>query len=187
MKVVALGPKVRWLVMKTVNSREVAQTEIEEELAEYIECQQGPSMIQELLISEANHGKKDSQHGEAHELNWLASNGVHESNSDPVARNCTSTDKDQVAHSGVVEDFVHGVAFRVTYGAKDDGVIETEAVESDLQISAPWSLLKVIGGYTHIEEKPRARCTNENLSMLPLPVVTHEVLPACLWDFEGSF
>ena len=135
MKVVALGPEVRWLVAATVKL-EVAQTEIEKELAEYIERQQASSMIQELFVSEADYGEQDSQHSEAHELNWLASNGVHEGNSDPVARNCTSTDKDQITHSGVVEDFVHSVAFRIAYGTKNDRVIETKAVECDLPLSA---------------------------------------------------
>ena len=187
MKVVALGPEVRWLVTKANKLGEVTHTEIKEELAKDIERQQAPSMIQKLFISEANHGKQDSQHCEAHKLNRFTSNGIDESNSDPVARNCTSTHKDQVAHSSVVKDFVHGVALRVAYGAKDDGVVKTKAVESDLQSSAPLSLLKVVGGYTHIEEKPRTRCTNEDLSMLPLPVVVYEILPPCLWNFQSSF
>ena len=45
MKVVALGPEVRRSATKTVQLGEVAQTEIEEELAEYIERQQPPSVI----------------------------------------------------------------------------------------------------------------------------------------------
>ena len=144
-------------------------------------------MVQEPVVSKANYGKQDCQHSEAHELNRLASNGVDKGDSDPIARNCSSTDKDQITHSSIVEDFVHAVTFRVANGTKDDGVVEAKAIESDLGQSArPLIDRNFCGRNTHIEEEPRACRAKKDLSMLPLPVVTDEVAPTCLWDLKST-
>lgn len=113
-------------------------TEIEEELAENVKRQETASVVQESVVGESDRSKDNCKHGETHELDGLASNGVHCGNSNPVTRDCSSTDKNQVTHSRVVEDLVHAVTFRVANGSENDRVVKTETVESNLDSFVSW-------------------------------------------------
>jgi len=89
-------------------------------------------MSDELVVREPDNDEDDGQHAEAHKLNGLSANGVHESDSYPVARNRSGAHDDQITNSGVVEDLVHAVALGETDRAENNGVIEAEAIEGNL-------------------------------------------------------
>lgn len=131
--------------------------EVEEELAENVESKLASRA--NGVVTETEDAEEDGKEGEAHKLNRLAANGVNESNSDPVTRNGTSTDDDQVTDSVVVVSLVHVLATRVTDSTENDTVVERDTIESD------------------IEEEPRTSSTKKNLAVLPLAVVTPEVSP----------
>lgn len=134
--------------------------EVEEELGEHIERQQ--AVFADLVVGKSNDDEEDGQNGKAHELNRLATNRVDRGDSHPVAWNGAGADNDQVADSSVAEDVVHIAAAGIANGTENDRVVETQAVEGD------------------IEEEPRARRAEENLAVLPLRVMSPEIGPRCL-------
>lgn len=142
--------------------------EVEEELSEDKEGEKASGVALEVVVSEAENDEDDGEEGEAHELNGLATDGVDESDGDPVAWDGAGADDDEVADGGVVEDFVDGVAAGVADGSQDDAVVERDTVEGD------------------IEEEPGAHCADENLAVLPLGVVSPEVGPAGLGGLETA-
>ena len=58
------------------------------------------------MVSETHDAEEDGKNGESHQLNRLATNGIHQSDGDPVTWNGASADNNQVANCGVVENFV---------------------------------------------------------------------------------
>ena len=89
-------------------------------------------MFAELVVGEADDAEENCQDGEAHELDWLAADGVDCGDGDPVAWNCAGADDDQVANGGVVEDLIHVLAARVTDCCKDDRVVEAKTIKGNL-------------------------------------------------------
>jgi len=81
----------------------------------------------EVVECETDHDEEDREHGEAHELDGLAAEGVDGGDGYPVAGNGTGADEDQISDGVVVEDLIHVLLTTgVTDCGQDDGVVETE-------------------------------------------------------------
>jgi hypothetical protein len=85
-----------------------------------------------VAVRKPNDDEDDGQKDEAHQLDGFAADSVDSCNSDPVTGDGTGADDDQVANSRVAEDFINVVALGVTNGLKNDGVVETKAIEGDI-------------------------------------------------------
>lgn len=91
----------------------------------------------EFVVCEAHDDESASEHRETEKLDRLASPRVDEEESDPVSGNETGDGKDQVTDRDVVqvvEDLLgsSGVWRSEADGGQNDGRVETETVESDL-------------------------------------------------------
>lgn len=106
-------------------------TEVEEELAQNVETEFAARAND--VVSEAEDAEEDGEESKAHDLDRLATDSVNKSDSDPVTRDGTSTDDDQVTDSVVVVDLVHVLTTGVTDSGKDDRVVERDTVESDIE------------------------------------------------------
>ncbi len=104
--------------------------EVEEELAQDVQGKQ--TMFAEVVIVESNDNEEDGQDSEASELDRFAADGVDGRHGHPVAGDGTGADDDQVANSGVAEDLIDVVALGVADGLKNDGVVETKAIECNI-------------------------------------------------------
>lgn len=131
--------------------------EVEEELSNDVEGEQ--ATLVQFVVGEADDDKDDGEDGEAHELDGLAADGVNRRHRDPVAWDGAGADNDQIADGGVVEDLIHVVTLGVANGGQNDGVVEPETVESN------------------VEEEPGASGSKQDLSVLPLRVVSPEIGP----------
>ena len=139
--------------------------EVEEELRDDEAGEQAGGA--DRVVAEAHDAEEDGQQGEAHELDWLAADGIAEGNGDPVAGDGTCADKDDVAdcdvHVVVVD--VDGVGAEAN-GGEDGRVVQTNTVEGDIQ------------------EEPRASRSKQDLAVLPLGVVSPEVSERSLWNVD---
>lgn len=118
------------------------------------------------MVSESHDAEEDGEDDETHELNGLATDRVHKGDSDPVARNGTSADQNDVSNSNVIEEIVGILLSRITNGLKDCGVVEAHTVEGD------------------IEEEPGTCRSKKDFAVLPLTDVRKEVGPRCLGGLE---
>ena len=118
-------------------------------------------------LTEAHDAEHDCQNDKSTELNWFAANSIDSCDRDPVTRDSTSANEDQVTDGDVVEDLVDAVALGVTNRLQDSCVIETDTVESN------------------VKEEPRASRTEQDLSVLPLAIVLAEVAPGSLGDLHA--
>jgi len=112
-----------------------------------------------MVIVETNDDEENSEDGEARKLDWLTADSINGCNGNPITWDGTGANNDQVADSCVAEDMVDIAALGIANSAQDDGVVETEAVESD------------------IEEEPGASSSEEDLPVSPLTVVAPEIGP----------
>lgn len=103
---------------------------VKEELRQYIQCQQATVVLLQRIVCTTYDEEDDRQDDKSGHLNCFAAEYVHGADSEPVARNSTGTDQNQVADGVAVESFVHVLATGPTNRAQDDGVVETQAVES---------------------------------------------------------
>lgn len=103
--------------------------------------------------------EKGGQNGESHKLNWLSSNGVDGKDSDPITRNGTSTNQDQISNGVVVQLVINVGLGCVANLRKNDGVIKTETIKCD------------------IKQEPRPGSSEDDLSEAPLSVMTTEIGP----------
>lgn len=161
---VAGGAVAGWEAFTRDDEGGCVGSEVEEELGDNVAGQK--TFFSNLVVSETHDAENDCQDDEAHQLNWLASDGVGESDSDPVARNCSSADQDHVSNSDVVQVLVSGLATGIANGSQNSSVVETDTVECD------------------IEEKPRTGSSEQDLAVLPLADVSEEVGPGCLGDLK---
>lgn len=103
--------------------------------------------------------EESCENGESHKLNWLSSDSVHSEDGDPITRNGTSTDQDQISNGVVVQLVVNIGGRRVANLREDDRVIETETIECDVQ------------------QEPRTCRSEKDLSKAPLSVMAAEIGP----------
>lgn len=94
----------------------------------------------ELVVAEAHAAEKDREHGEAHQLDRLASPAVDEEEGCPVPGDEASSGQNHVAYTDVLEVGVHletaGERRRratETDGLQDDGRVEAKTVEGNLK------------------------------------------------------
>ena len=59
-----------------------------------------------MIVSEANYDEENREHGEAHELDWLAAYRVDSGDCDPISRYRASADDDQVSNGASAEHLV---------------------------------------------------------------------------------
>lgn len=139
--------------------------EVEEELGEHEAGEEAGGA--DRVVAEAHDAEEDGQKGEAHQLDWLAADGVAEGDCDPVTGNGTGADKDDVADGDVVVIVIDVDGIRTEANrSQDSRVVETNTVESNVQ------------------EEPRASRAEQDLAILPLRVVAPEVGPRSLGDLD---
>lgn len=126
-----------------------------------------------MIVSEANYDEENREHGEAHELDWLATYRVDSGYCDPIPRYRTSADDDQVSNGASAEHLVDVAALGKADGGENDGVIQAET----LRLLLVGALVRSGESYvkSDIQEEPRACSAEQYLAMLPLAVVTTEV------------
>ena len=179
MNVVAFGPKSEVSIRR--QNKRMEFTEIEEELGKDVESEQ--SVAGELVEGKSNSDEEDGEHGEAHELNRLAANEIDSGNGDPVSWNGTSADKNQITDGAVVECLVDGGSVGIANGSQNDTVVETESVFYGLVL--PMKMVRRRLTESNVEEEPRACRSEQDLAILPLAIVTDEVVEAGLGDLES--
>lgn len=81
-------------------------SKVEEELCENVHCQQTVVRVLEGLECKTDDDEQDCQEDKASQLDWLAPDGIDCGYSDPVPRDGTSADQDQVSNGVAVESFV---------------------------------------------------------------------------------
>ncbi|KAH3662001.1 hypothetical protein OGAPHI_006182 [Ogataea philodendri] len=108
-------------------------------------------------------GEDSGQNEETTDLNWLSSNSVHGSNSEPVTWNGTSANQNQVTSSLVVKGMVNVLGRCESDGGKNRCSVKTETVVGNIQ------------------HEPGACSTNQNLHVSPLTEVDEEVSSRSLW------
>ena len=85
-------------------------------------------MFAETIIGKADDDENDGKEGKAHKLDGLAANGIYRRYSDPVARYGASTDEDEIANGGVIENLVHVGSLGITNGLQDDRVVQSKPI-----------------------------------------------------------
>ena len=94
---------------------------VEEEIGDNVAREEASRA--DLVISKAHDAEEDGQDGETHELDWFAANGIDKSDRDPVTRNRSSTDKDDVTRGDVHIGLVDIVTGAVPNGCQYSGVV----------------------------------------------------------------
>jgi hypothetical protein len=127
----------------------------------------------QLVVTETERAEDTGQKNETHKLNGLSANLVDQEEGTPVSRDQTSNSENDVSDSDVVQVGVDllcgctgGGATETNLG-ENDGRIETETVESD------------------IESEPRPSTPEQDLAVLPLTVVSSEILEGSLGCFNS--
>ena len=143
----------------------------------------------ELVVCEAHDDESGSEYGEAHKLDRLASPRVDEKEGDPISGDETGDREDQVTDADVVQvpiDLEGSADVRwgsETDSGQDDGGVETETVESNLNGGSTGKSEKWREN-AYVESEPRPGSAQQNLSVLPLTEVPAEIGPACLGYFD---
>lgn len=138
--------------------------EVEEELSQDVKGEEAVGW--ELIICETDDDEESSEHSETHDLDWLASPDIKKRDGRPVTWKSTGTDEDEVANSGLVVGLVDVLSSGETDGGENDGVVERKSVVGN------------------IKQEPGTGRTEENLAVLPLSVMTTEILPGSLWNLD---
>lgn len=95
----------------------------------------------DLVVSESHNDEDDGEHRETEQLNGLSAHEVDGRDGRPESRDESTDGEDEVTDTGVVEGLprleLGGRAGRggssVTGSVQDDGRVETETVESDVE------------------------------------------------------
>lgn len=82
------------------------------------------------MVAKTDDAEEHGQDNETAELNWLASDGIHSRDRDPIPRNSTRADQDDVANRNVPEIIVDIVVIGVSNGGQNGSVVKTNPVES---------------------------------------------------------
>jgi len=106
-------------------------TEVEEELGEDVEGEE--SVAREVVVGESDDDEEYGEHGEAHELNGLAANGIDGCNGDPVTGDSTGENENEISNSVLAVDLVHVGSTSPSDGRENDGVVERETIVGDIK------------------------------------------------------
>ncbi|EEQ40781.1 conserved hypothetical protein [Clavispora lusitaniae ATCC 42720] len=137
------------------------RTEVSEELRQNVQGQL--TVVTKLLVGETKDNENDSQDDETTQSNWLSADGINGSNGEPVTRQRTGTNQNQVTNSSVVQTLVDVLGRGVTDSLQDNSSVQTQTVVGNIQ------------------KEPGTSSTNQNLTVLPLAKVTNEVSWRSLW------
>lgn len=102
-------------------------SEVEEELGDNVKSKECTS--RKFVVCEAHDAEDDGENDEATNLDGFATNGIDESNSNPVSWNSTGADDDQVTDGDVVQDMVDVGSSSIADLLQDDGVVEGDTIE----------------------------------------------------------
>lgn len=108
-------------------------TKVEEELGQDVDGKK--AVGGDVVVGETHDDEEDGQNSETTHLDGLAAESVNGSDGNPVSRDGTSKDNDNVADGSVVQELVDiGVVLGgVANGLEDDGVIQRETIEGDIE------------------------------------------------------
>lgn len=142
---------------------------VEEELSNDVDGEE--AVGGKLVVSKAHDNEEDGEDDETSHLDRLAAESINGGNRDPVARDGTSQDDDDVADSGVVEKLVDVLDVarrgRVADSLKNGTVVQGQTVESD------------------IKTEPRTSGSEKEEEVLALAIVAAEITEAGLGDLEA--
>lgn len=81
------------------------------------------------------YNEENSKNEEAAKLDSLAAKGINSSDGDPVARDSTSKDDNDVADSGVVQELVDvvGILGGVSDDLENGTVVQTETIKGHIK------------------------------------------------------
>lgn len=106
-------------------------TDVEKKVGENVASKE--TGFADLVVAKAHDAEDDGENRETTELDRFTTDGIASGDRDPVTRNGTSTDQDQVAGSDVEQSFVGVGAFAIANGLKNSGVVETDTVERNIE------------------------------------------------------
>lgn len=108
-------------------------TKVEEELGDNVDSKEAVGA--QLVVGETHNNEEDGQDSEATKLDGLTAQSINGSNGNPVSRDGTSEDNDNVTNSGVVQVLVDGggVLGRVANDVQDGTVVEGETIKGDIE------------------------------------------------------
>lgn len=86
-----------------------------------------------MVPSKAQGSEEDCQKCESHDLDGFSANGVDEGDSDPVSRNSTSANEDEVTDSSIVVNVVNILTTSVAELCKNHGVVQTDSIECNIE------------------------------------------------------
>jgi hypothetical protein len=92
----------------------------------------------EVKRQRTHDNEKNSEHDEAHELDWLSAPGVDEEERNPVSRNKAGNGENQVSNANVLQIDVCAKSTLLcrcaeTDGLQDDTRVETQTIVSNLR------------------------------------------------------
>lgn len=88
-----------------------------------------------MLVSETHDDEENGQDSKTAQLNSLAADSINSSNRDPVSRNSTGKNDNDVADSGVVQELVDivGILGRVPNDLENGTVIQRETIKGHIE------------------------------------------------------
>lgn len=107
------------------------RSEVEEELAENVKSEK--TIRGELVEGEANSEEESSQNCETHQLDWLSADGIDSEDGDPITRNSTGTNQDQVTDSIIAELLVDLGTLGVSDSLQNNGVVEAQTIKGHIK------------------------------------------------------
>lgn len=104
-------------------------TKVEEELSDDVDSKEAVGA--QLVVGETHDDEEDGQDSEATKLDGLTAQSINGSDRNPVSRDGTSEDNDNVTNGGVVQVLVDGggVLGRVANDAQNGAVVEGETIK----------------------------------------------------------
>lgn len=108
-------------------------TKVEEELGNDIDGKEAVGA--QLVVGETHNDEENGQDSEATKLNGLTAQSINGSNRNPVSRDGTSEDNDDVTNSSVVQVLVDvaDVLGRVANDVQDGTVVQRETIKGDIK------------------------------------------------------
>src|SRR5690606_27664055 len=106
------GSVAGWEALSWNDKGSSVGAKVEEELAQNVKGEK--AAFRDFVEGTTNDEEEDSENGETHELNRLATDSIDGGDSDPITRNGAGADEDDVSDSVVTKSFVNIGMFRVT-------------------------------------------------------------------------
>ena len=85
------------------------------------------------MEGETDDDEQDGEKGEAHQLDRFTPNGVDSEDGDPVTRDSTTTNEDEVSDGVVVELLIDVILGSISDLSENDRVVKTQTVEGHIE------------------------------------------------------